>query len=108
MKDYDYVDWFCDYCDANLNRQPGFTTSNGTWTCTECGGENNVTEDNILSYEEAEKEMSFQEECPNCGGHMRMMTYSPGDAWICEDCGLEGSRENGLMWVDKEFFDDEE
>ena len=40
---------------------------------------------------------------------MRRMTYSPGDAWICEDCGLEGSKDDyGTMWADKEFFDDED
>ncbi len=107
MKEYDYVDWFCDGCDANLNRQPGFTTSNGIWTCTECGYENNVTDDNILSYDEAEQQESYQEECPNCGGHMRRMTYSPGDSWVCEDCGLEGQKNDyGLMGADKEFFDE--
>ena len=40
--------WTCDYCGANLNSQPGFTTSSGTWDCTECGEENDVSEDNIV------------------------------------------------------------
>lgn len=52
MKKYDYVDWFCDSCDANLNRQPGFTIASGTWTCTECGAVNDVTDDNILDEDE--------------------------------------------------------
>ncbi len=104
MKKYDYVDWFCDSCDANLNRQPGFTTASGTWICTECGAVNDVTDDNILD----EDDETYQEECPNCGGHMRRMTYSPGDAWVCEDCGLEGSKDDyGIMWADNDFFDDE-
>lgn len=103
MKKYDYIDWFCDSCDANLNRQAGFTTSSGTWTCTECGSENDVTDNNILD----DDEEIYQEECPNCGGHMRRMTFSLGNAWICEDCGLEGSKDDyGIIWADKKFFDD--
>ena len=41
-------DWYCDECDAYLNDQPGFTVSSGSWTCTECGTSNDVSEDNIL------------------------------------------------------------
>lgn len=41
-------DWYCDSCGAFLNSQPGFTVSSGTWTCEECGYENDVTEDNII------------------------------------------------------------
>ena len=42
-------DWTCDNCGANLNYQPGFTTEDGVWTCTECGEENDVSEDNIVA-----------------------------------------------------------
>ena len=41
-------DWFCDECGAFLNGQPGFTARRGTWTCAECGEENDVSEGNIL------------------------------------------------------------
>ncbi|MDD7764691.1 MAG: hypothetical protein PT934_02855 [Peptoniphilaceae bacterium] len=41
-------DWYCDGCEAFMNDQPGFTTSSGIWICTECGTENDVTENNIL------------------------------------------------------------
>lgn len=41
-------DWYCDSCGAFLNSQPGLTVSSGTWTCEECGYENDVTEDNII------------------------------------------------------------
>lgn len=40
--------WHCDYCDAILNEQPGFSTISGTWVCTECGALNDVSDDNIL------------------------------------------------------------
>ncbi len=42
------IDWNCDACGARLNYQSGFTTEYGTWECTECGYENNVTDDNIV------------------------------------------------------------
>lgn len=96
-KRYDYVDWFCDSCDANLNRQSGFSTSTGSWTCTECGAHNNVTEDNILG----EDEPVYQNECPNCGGHMRNAVY-PSNLWVCEDCGTEAKQDDyGLLWTEK-------
>ena len=40
-------DWYCDNCGANMNVQPGFTAG-GTWTCTVCGYENDVSTDNIV------------------------------------------------------------
>lgn len=58
----DDIDWYCDSCDAHLNRQDGFTTTTGSWECTRCGSINNVTEDYILSEEEAEE--IYREECP--------------------------------------------
>lgn len=41
-------DWICDYCNAYMNDQPGFTTLFGTWRCTQCGALNDVSENNIL------------------------------------------------------------
>ena len=41
------VNWWCDNCDALLNIQPGFSDSYDTWTCTECGCENELSEENI-------------------------------------------------------------
>lgn len=38
-------DWFCDNCDAYMNNQPGFRAG-GTWTCAECGEENDVSPEN--------------------------------------------------------------
>ena len=40
--------WYCDECHTYLNNQPGFTTSMGTWICTECGATTDVSEQNII------------------------------------------------------------
>ena len=40
-------DWYCDECGAYMNSQPGFTTEDDEWKCTECGYVNDVSEDNI-------------------------------------------------------------
>lgn len=45
-------DWNCDGCGTLMNSQPGFTTSNGVWPCTECGCVNDVTTNNIKNYGE--------------------------------------------------------
>lgn len=41
------VFWFCDKCETFLNRQPGFNTDSGHWTCSECGFDNDVSAANI-------------------------------------------------------------
>ena len=41
------VDWYCDYCGAYLNSQVGFDDHKYTWKCTECGGKNSISKDNI-------------------------------------------------------------
>lgn len=45
------VFWFCDGCGTFLNVQPGFSDDKERWTCTECGFENDITQDNILKTE---------------------------------------------------------
>ena len=45
------VFWFCDNCDTFLNVQSGFNVDSGRWKCTNCGYDNDVTEDNILLIE---------------------------------------------------------
>lgn len=42
------IDWYCDDCDAYLNDQPGFDDHCGVWICTECGCENEISEDQIF------------------------------------------------------------
>ena len=104
MRNYDDVDWYCDECDAYLNNQIGFNTSSGRWTCTNCGCENDVTEDNILSDEEAE--YVTHEECMKCGGHMIAGQGYIGDVWVCEDCGCEAVRQDGVLWFETDDDDD--
>jgi len=41
-------DWYCDCCGVFMNDQPGFNASKGTWVCTNCGEENDVSDDNVL------------------------------------------------------------
>jgi len=104
-KKYAYIDWYCDGCDANLNRQNGFTTSMGSWTCVECGYVNDVTEDNIID----EDEETFETRCPNCDGHMRRDVYCVSDVWICEDCGTEAEKDDyGLLWVENNEYEYDE
>ena len=47
-KSFPGIDWRCDVCDALLNSQSGFTDSEGSWECTECGYVNSITEDDII------------------------------------------------------------
>lgn len=42
------IDWYCDRCREYMNNQGGFTTSSGKWTCTKCGYDNDVTNENIF------------------------------------------------------------
>lgn len=44
-------EWYCDNCREHMNDQFGFTTALGTWTCTECGVVNDVSENNIIPEE---------------------------------------------------------
>ena len=84
-------------------RECGQLISNESSKCTNCGTENDVTSDNILSEEEAEMEESFQNECPNCSGHMaRGQGYASMNVWVCEECGTEAKEDGyGLLWTDK-------
>ena len=94
--------WYCDGCDAELNRQEGFSSTSGTWICTKCGYLNNVTNENKLSEEEAEDQASFQTECPSCGGHMCIGQGYAKTVYVCEDCGKEAwyDDESGLLVYD--------
>ena len=97
----DEVDWYCDSCDAYLNTQSGFTTSTGKWTCQFCGAENDVTSSNILSEDEADSVKSYQQECPNCGGHMRRTWRN--NEWECETCGTVAQEDDyGVLWAEDE------
>jgi len=64
-------DWYCDCCGAYMNSQNGFTAISGVWTCSNCGTENDVSEDNILDDSEdiTEEEEEVPEGCAACGGN---------------------------------------
>ena len=100
------VTQYCDECDAELNRQSGFDTWSGTWICSACGCLNDVSENNILSEEDAESAADNQVDCPICGGHMRRDGYS-WDEYICEDCGLEATlNDYGVLVYQSDEDDD--
>lgn len=84
------IEWFCDECDAELNRQSGFNTDSGLWTCTKCGCVNSVTPNDILYGKKAEIARNLQASCPKCKGHMRY-TDEYGAEFVCEDCGYEAA-----------------
>ena len=88
MSKYDKnCDWYCDNCDAHLNNQPGFNTSSGSWECLECGWDNDVTEENILSGEEESFARMAYVVCPHCYAHMKT---DDCDYFECPDCGCSG------------------
>ena len=41
------VDWYCDHCGDYLNNQAGFDDHKYIWKCTNCGGKNSISRDNI-------------------------------------------------------------
>ena len=49
IEKYNYIDCFCVSCNANLNKQSGFTIEDECWLCTECGVVNDVIDNNILN-----------------------------------------------------------
>lgn len=40
--------WYCDKCNALLNKQRDFNDKIGFWHCSECGFKNDVSEDSII------------------------------------------------------------
>lgn len=58
------VDWYCDYCNAHLNDQEGFSEYDNNWTCSECGNENDLSDENIIP-DEGSKGYVFESELEN-------------------------------------------
>lgn len=46
---FEGVRWYCDNCEAFLNKQSGFTDWNDSWTCTKCGHENRINKNEIYA-----------------------------------------------------------
>ena len=75
-------EYYCPNCNADLDDQIGFDPSNGTWTCTECGHINGITDDDILENEHT---------CPNCGANLKKKyDYSKySNEYTCTECGAD-------------------
>lgn len=82
------IDWYCDDCGTYLNNQSGFNTISGTWKCKDCGFENDVSDNNILSGAEEEFVRNAYVTCPNCYAHMTTDDY---EHYECPDCGFTGT-----------------
>ena len=41
------VEWYCDHCGAHLSSQAGFDDHKYVWKCSNCGGKNSISRDNI-------------------------------------------------------------
>ncbi len=53
-------DWFCDNCGAYMNWQIGFTRDYGVWTCSKCGYENDVSDNNLFEDEDFTDEQNIE------------------------------------------------
>ena len=78
--------WYCDCCDATLNKQSGFKTKYSLWVCDKCGFPNDISKKNILSKEEANEIIKIQKKCPKCNEHMYIAYLPGGKNWKCEKC----------------------
>lgn len=81
------VEWYCDNCDAHLNKQKGFINANKTWKCRSCGYENDITENNIFDDETSELIRNSYVTCPKCKAHMKRIGINN---WFCPDCNCKG------------------
>lgn len=68
----EYIFWYCDNCNAYLNKQEGFDPSADNHVCTKCGFVNDTTEANIKRV------------CSECGCILENQNEK-----ICEDCKTE-------------------
>lgn len=86
--------WYCECCESRLNDQDSFDIDEEEMECEFCGVINTLDEESATS------NYKYGYECPNCNGHMRRDTNAFGNnVWICEDCGEQGTEENGNIWM---------
>lgn len=91
------TEWYCDGCHSRLNDQSGFTTDDSTWECTECGHDNDVSDNNLYDSHEAYQSAMGIPACPRCGG---MVQGDAPDAtyWFnCDGCGERWYLEGGAL-----------
>lgn len=78
-------EYYCPYCNATLNDQPGFDPELGAWTCIECG--------QTLYGEEIEATMDQFDGvvwyCDSCGALLNKQSGFNDycGIWYCTDCG---------------------
>lgn len=77
----DCVFWFCDECETYLNNQEGFNPKALKHICTNCGYENDTTENNIKGV------------CSDCS---KLLTNP--DATLCGAC-RQARREKARQWL---------
>lgn len=79
----DNITWYCDRCNSVMNYQNGFSTITGTWVCTDCGFENDVSSDNVFSSEQDYQDQMGIPHCPYCNG---MVLGDAPDATVWFNC----------------------
>lgn len=99
----DDVEWRCDNCDKTLNIQSGFNTSSGVWICTNCGHENIIDADEILSKEEIHDHYNYEEEVNTLISETEIMDEDEYERRL-EALPLEYQRQ--VKETEKEFADD--
>lgn len=97
------IEWRCDNCDETLNTQNGFNTSSGVWICTNCGHENIIDADEILSEEEANNRYNYEEEVNTLISEMETMNEYEYERRL-EALPIEYQRQ--VKEAEKEFADD--
>jgi DNA-directed RNA polymerase subunit M/transcription elongation factor TFIIS len=65
-KKFPDVRWYCDKCDASLDRQAEFDDHLEVWECRKCGHENKISTDEIYG---TKYEYSIKSKLPECGVH---------------------------------------
>lgn len=81
-------DYYCPNCDADLNKQLGFSPYGDTWTCTECG--------QLLYDDDSEDNDDFPGVAWRCDDCNALLNKQSGfsdsrSTWVCTECGHENS-----------------
>lgn len=90
-------EWFCDGCGRKMNDQAGFTTSNSSWTCSECGFDNDVSSANLYGSHEDYLEANGIPSCPECGGTVRGDSPDAQMYFNCQSCDARFRLEGGEL-----------
>lgn len=86
--------YYCPHCGSKLNRQSGFDSSYGTWTCIVCG--QHLMDDDVYKGDKFQGVAWF---CDDCGA---LLNRQPGfsdnfEKWSCVKCGhINGLTESDI------------